>query len=390
MKLLVSAAETSADLHAAQVVARLRSKVPNLRIMGIGGPALRAQGLEPVARAEDLAVMGSFEILSKFRKITAARKAVLELAARERPDLALLVDYPGFHFNVAPRLKALGIRIAYFIPPKVWVWKKGRIQQMKAWVDRVFCVLPFEAPLYTQAGIRAEFVGSPLVDELPWMLSRQEARRELGLDGSQPLLAVLPGSRDSELEHHLVPFVEAARSFASANGMQVLVVLPEGSDLARWKAFLSRTSISASVVSWQVGRSGHVLRAADLGLIKSGTATLEAAILECPMVVAYRPGQFTSWAVKNVIRYRGPVALANLYEQGPLTRETVVPEVLHDEVTSSNLQLALERVWGDPMVLARMRQGLSRIRELALRSAEGVQPSERVADGLIRMWGEPK
>ena len=131
MKLLVSAAETSADIHAAQVVAALRRKVPSLTVFGIGGPALREQGLDPVARAEDLAVMGSFEILSKFKKITSARKALLERASVEKPELALLVDYPGFHFNVAPRLKSLGIKIAYFIPPKIWVWRRGRLAKMR-------------------------------------------------------------------------------------------------------------------------------------------------------------------------------------------------------------------------------------------------------------------
>lgn len=390
MKLLVSAAETSADIHAAQVVAALRSRVPSLRVMGIGGPALREQGLESVASSEDLAVMGSFEVLSKFRKITAARRALLQLAERERPELALLVDYPGFHFNVAPRLKALGIRIAYFIPPKIWIWRKGRLARMKAWADRVFCILPFESPLYEQAGIPAEFVGSPLVDELPWKLSKQEARAPLGIAEGEQVLAVLPGSRESELQSHLLPFLEAARAFAEPRGWRVVVALPDTIDLETWRTHARRAGLAwpATIrIDWLSGRSGLLLRAADLGLIKSGTATLEAALLELPMVVAYRPGHFTSWAFKNVIRYRGPVSLANLFENGPLTRDWIVPEVLHEEMTATQLHEALEKIWNDPLTLERMRLGLARIRELALKSAADNRAGDRVAEGLIRMWG---
>ncbi len=380
MRLLVSAAETSADLHAAQVVAALRKQVPHLSIFGIGGPALRAQGLEAVARAEDLAVMGSFEVLSKFRTILSARRALLEAAEERRPEVALLVDYPGFHFNVAPKLKALGARIAYFIPPKVWVWRRGRLGLMKKWVDRVFCILPFEAPLYQQAGIAAEFVGSPLFEELPWAVSREEARKKLGWSADERVLAVLPGSRRSELQSHLGPFLEAALEVGSRRGFRVVVVLPETVSLSEWKR--------DSRVEWMQGGSGWVLRASDLALVKSGTATLEAAILECPMVVAYRPGQFTSWAVKRVIRYAGPVSLANLYEQGPLTRERVVPEVLHEDMTAARLVAELLQLIDDPAERERMLTGLRRIREQALQGASGVPAGERVARGLIQLWGE--
>jgi len=383
LKLLVSAAETSADLHAAQVVAALRRKVPNLRVFGIGGPALREQGLEAVAKAEDLAVMGSLEVISKFRVITAARRALLDLAQREKPELALLVDYPGFHFNVAPKLRAMGVRIAYFIPPKIWVWRKGRVRQMKSWASKVFCILPFEAPLYREAGIPAEFVGSPLVEELPWQVSRAEARAHLGWGADEKVLAVLPGSRTSELANHVGPFLEAARLFAVKQGYRVVVVLPETVELRHWKL----SSVERVQVDWLQGKAGWVLRAADLGLIKSGTATLEAAILECPMVVAYRPGQFTSWAVKNLLRYRGPVALANLYESGPLTREKVVPEILHDEVTAQRLEQELTALARDPGLLDSMKNGLLRIRELALQSASATPSGERVAEGLLELWG---
>ncbi len=382
MKLLVSAAETSADLHAAQVIEALRRRVPHLEIFGIGGPALRAQGLEAVARAEDLAVMGTFEVLSKFGAITAARRALLDSARQRRPEVALLVDYPGFHFNIAPKLKAMGTRIAYFIPPKVWVWRRGRLRRMKEWADSVFCILPFEAPLYAQAGIKAEFVGSPLVGELPWSASKAEARARLNWRADEKILVVLPGSRSTELESHLEIFVEAAVRFAKQKGFRVTVVLPE-------TVALPEPSSRDPRVQWLHGNSGWALRAADLGLIKSGTATLEAAILETPMVVAYRPGQFTSFAVKHLIGYLGPVSLANLYEKGPFCGERVVPEILHGEMTIDRLQRELTHLVDDSTALNTMKAGLRHIRELALQGVSGPSAGERVAQGLLQLWGAP-
>jgi lipid-A-disaccharide synthase len=173
---------------------------------------------------------------------------------------------------------------------------------------------------------------------------------------------------------------------AARHHLRTVVVLPDTVSLEEWRA--RDPGGRAAGVEWLQGSSGWVLRASELALVKSGTATLEAAILECPMVVAYRPGQFTSWAVKRLIRYNGPVSLANLYENGPFTRERVVPEVLHDEMTSERLEAELNRLIEDPLERDRMLTGLRRIREQALQGASGVPAAERVARGLIQLWGE--
>lgn len=397
MRVLISAAEASADLHAAHLVEALRRRVPGLEIAGIGGTHLEEQGLRPVARAAELAVMGSAEILSRLSVIRRAEKDLIREAARIRPDVAVLVDYPGFHFRVGPRLKALGIPVVYFIPPKVWVWRSSRLRVMREWVARVLCILPFEPKIYEDAGIRAEFVGSPLVEELPIRMSREEARAKLGISPAERVLAVLPGSRDSEMERHWRPFLDAARLFAEKSGESWTVLVPIASTLdfehwrgeaESWRRDSGTESIGLRLV--QDG-SGELLRAADLGLIKSGTSTLEAAILECPMVVAYRPGRVTSLAVKHLLRYRGPVGLVNLFRGWKEGDALVAPEILHGEMTAPRLAAELHALRGDAGRLAKMRRDLAGLRELVLSGQNGHGgPSDRAAEAVIAVVEEAR
>jgi lipid-A-disaccharide synthase len=193
VKLLISAAEASADLHSAQLIRAFKRRVSDLYSFGIGGKNLEAEGMDILARAEDLAVMGSIEILSRLSKIRQAERELLRQASEKRPDVAILVDYPGFHFRVGPRLHAMGIPVIYYIPPKVWVWRKKRLNSMKKWVSQVLCILPFEPKLYHEAGISAEYVGSPLVEELPLSISKLEARNALGLHPEDHVLVIMPG-----------------------------------------------------------------------------------------------------------------------------------------------------------------------------------------------------
>ncbi len=391
MKLLISAAEASADLHAARLVDALRSRVSRLDLIGIGGSHLEREGLQPLAKASDLAVMGSLEVLSRLPVIRRAGKDLLREAEKFRPDVAVLVDYPGFHFRLAPRLHAMGIPVVYFIPPKVWVWRKSRLRTMKPWVSKVLCILPFEPPLYQAAGIDADYVGSPLVDELPIHLTRSEARARLAFSEQERVMALLPGSRPSEMKRHWTAFLDAALLFARRRREHWTVAIPIASTLpfSFWREqaerWLERRQAEEFLkVQVLQESSGEILRAADMALIKSGTSTLEAGVLECPMVIAYRPGRVTSFAVRNILRYRGPVGLVNLFSGWRNGGALIAPEVLHEEMTAERLAFELESVFGSEDRLGRMRRELAQLREQML-SMEGTHggPSARAADAVL-------
>jgi len=388
---LVSAAEASADLHAAQLVAAIRRRMPNLELMGIGGKHLEGEGLRPVAHASDLAVMGSVEVLSRLATIRRAGRDLLAAAQAGRPDVAILVDYPGFHFRIGPRLRAMGIPVVYFIPPKVWVWRRSRLQTMKSWVSRVLCILPFEPKIYEEAGIAAEFIGSPLIEELPVRMPREEARAHFGLDPDVRALAVLPGSRPSEMERHWRPFLDAAGTFCERTGGKWVVLLPIAAtlDMDHWslqaEPWKRRLPPAVEIRLTREG-SGMALRAADLALVKSGTATLEAGVLECPLVVAYRPGKVTSFAVKHLLRYRGPVGLVNLFRGWKPGDAYLAPEVLHEEMTAERLSEELHALFSDRERLDRMRQDLRELREAMMSGANGHGgPSDRAAASVIEV-----
>ncbi len=391
MRVLVSAAEASADLHAAQLVAAIRRRIPSLELMGIGGKHLEAEGLRPVARAADLAVMGSVEVLSRLPTIRRAGRNLLAEAQARRPDVAVLVDYPGFHFRIGPQLHAMGIPVVYFIPPKVWVWRKSRLQAMKSWVSRVLCILPFEPKIYDEAGIAAEFIGSPLIEELPVRMPREEARAHFRLASDVRALAVLPGSRPSEMKRHWQPFLDAACTFCEMAGGKWVVLLPIAAtlDLDHWNAqadsWARRLPPTVEIRLTREG-SGMALRAADLALVKSGTATLEAGVLECPMVVAYRPGKVTSLAVKHLLRYRGPVGLVNLFRGWKPGDAYLAPEVLHEEMTAERLSAELHALFSDRERLDRMKHDLRELREVMMSGANGHGgPSDRAAAAVIEV-----
>jgi len=240
-----------------------------------------------------------------------------------------------------------------------------------------------------EAGIPAEFIGSPLVEELPVRLPREEARAKLGIAPDSRVLAVLPGSRQSEMKRHWDPFLEAARHFALQAGGKWSVLIPIAATLdqeewesqaARWREGLPE-SVEVRLIR---DGSGLVLRAADLGLIKSGTSTLEAGVLECPMVIAYRPGKVTSLAVKHVLRYRGPVGLVNLFRGWKAGDPYIAPEILHSEMTADRLSSELLALYSNGERLEKMRHDLAQLRELMLAGSNGHGgPSDRAAEVVI-------
>jgi lipid-A-disaccharide synthase len=378
-----------------------------VRAEGVGGPALLAEGLLAVEDARELQSMGFGEVVARLPRIWKVLRKLTRRAREFAPQVAVVIDYPDFHFRLARALERGGVPLVYYIPPKVWVWRRGRLRVLRKRFSRILGIFPFEEALYARAGAPFVFVGNPLLDELPLTLTRAEARARLGIGTaeSQVVLALLPGSRPSEIENHLPVFLEGALLLASQLGRPLLGLLPLAdartaervrSVVAEWRRQKQEGGLRAlELLELRVsaGDSREVLVAADCGWVKSGTATLEAAILGCPHVLVYRVRASSAWLFRHLVRYRGPVGLGNLLAawdperpEGYRTAQAprAVPEVLLEEVTAERLASEALALLTDAAKRASQILSFQRVRA-HLSVATGESPSERAAREVLEV-----
>jgi lipid-A-disaccharide synthase len=353
-RVLIVAGESSGDRHAARVVRALNA-IGACRVRGVTGPALAAAGAERVAAMEDLAVIGFTGVLARLPRILRARRALLAAAAEFRPDVALLVDSPGFNFRVGPALKQRGIPIFYYIAPQVWAWHRSRAAQMAGWVDRLAVVFPFEARLFGDAGVTTRFVGHPLLEDLEPEVDAATLERELGLTrGVSRLIGLLPGSRRGEFRAHAPIMVEAARRLLARDGGRVaaLALAPGLEPGAAEIAAIERAGVR--IVR---GRTRALQAYAECCAVASGTATLETALFGTPLVVVYRTGALNYAIARRVVK------LAHIGLPNIVAGEEVAPELVQHDFTAERLAALLEGWLGDPEALAARRRTLARVRE---------------------------
>lgn len=338
MKILVVAGEASADLHAGHVVEELQAKTC-VELIGVGGDRLSVLGLKPLKTPREMAVVGLAEALKKIPQSLRLLKDLESLAARERPDFALLLDLPDFNLRLAPKLKALGIPVVYYISPQVWAWRKGRVIQMAECIDLLLCILPFEKEWYEKNApkkLRVEYVGHPVIKEVPVFAYVPQKEK----------IALLPGSRESEIQSLLPDLLRAAVLMKKQNPhLQFHLPLAEplrksmiARELLSLKGPLS-AELNALGANFHVEEiSAHeILRSSKLALIASGTATLEAAVVGTPMIVVYRVSATTAFLFRYLVRYQGPIAMVNLVHKGLGSNERVVPELLQDDASPEKL-----------------------------------------------------
>jgi lipid-A-disaccharide synthase len=347
--IMVVAGEASGDLHGATLCRALRALVPAHPLRGMGGERMAAAGLERLADVTRSAAVGSTEAVGRLPGLVRAwRRLRSELESPNPPAVLVLIDFPEFNMRLARVASRAGIPVVYFIPPQVWAWRPWRVRAIARRVALVLAVFPFEVPLYRAAGTRVEFVGHPVLDALVEAPSREVARRRLGLPDTVPVVGLLPGSRVQEIEGTLpVLHAAAARIAATVPATRfVLGAVGNGaeSDLAR---ALGHRAPTVQIVR---GDTYAVIRAADLLLVNSGTATLEAALLGTPMVVCYRLARLTELWVRLLVRVPW-ISLANL-----TLGRAVVPEVYQRAFTP-------ERVAAEALALLRSPAGLDRQRE---------------------------
>ncbi|MCC7099720.1 MAG: lipid-A-disaccharide synthase [Rubrivivax sp.] len=333
MRLAMVAGEASGDLLAEPVLASLRQRWPQLDAFGIGGPRMRAQGFQAWWGSDALAVRGYVEVLRHYRGIRAIREQLAARLLREPPRVFVGVDAPDFNLGLEARLRKGGIRTVHFVCPSIWAWRGGRVKKLAAACDHVLCLFPFEPELLHAHGVAATYVGHPLADAIPLQPPRAAARAALGIAAEEPLVALLPGSRASEVQYNAAAFLQAA-GLMHARRPELRFVLPVAPGLRA--AIDTRVAQHAPALPLIVteGRSHEALAACDVTLIASGTATLEAALFGRPMVIGYRMHPLSYQLMKRMA-YQPWVGLPNI-----LCRDFVVPELLQQACTPAALAQA--------------------------------------------------
>ena len=322
--------EASGDAHAARVITELKKQAPNTRVSGIGGDNLRAAGMNVIIDFSELAVMGLLEVLKRYRFLKQIFDQMVELLKTEKPDLLVLVDYPGFNLKLAKAAKRLSIPVVYYISPKVWAWRKGRVKTIKQVVDEMLVLFPFELPIYEKAGVPVKCVGHPLIDAVQRKLTTEQAKKKLSLDEGHKVVGLFPGSRRSEVEV-LLPLMIQAGSKLYKNNPELQFVLPiaPGLDATIFNSILIHALIPVQVVSSDFY---ELTSACDVIVAASGTVTLEIALLNVPHFICYRVSPLTYGIMSRLVKIPY-VGLCNI-----ITGKKLITEIIQDEVTVDRLE----------------------------------------------------
>lgn len=353
-RIMVVAGEASGDLHGAALVEALRRHAPPLTFSGMGGLRMRSAGVHLLADAGETAVVGISELWEKRRALRAALRALRGHLAEARPALLICIDFPDFNLLLARTARRLGIPVCYFISPQVWAWRRGRVRTIRRLVRKMLVLFPFEESLYRAAGVDVTFVGHPLLDALATVPPRERCRERLGATDEVKILGLLPGSRAAEIRRHLPLLLDAAaRVRAEESRVTVLLGLSDTADRPAVEAVVTHAGVPVRVIQ---GHTHEVMRAADFLLAVSGTVTLEAAILETPMLITYRVGRLSSWLARALIRVSF-VGLPNL-----VAGKAIVPELLQYDGTPDRLAATALEILRSPARQGEMRAALADVR----------------------------
>jgi lipid-A-disaccharide synthase len=355
----IVAGELSGDLLGAALITALRAQVPNAQFFGVAGPKMIAAGCEPWATADELSVMGLAEVLRHLPRLLKLRASLVERFRAARPHVFIGIDSPEFNLGLAKRLKREGIKTVQYVSPQVWAWRQGRVRTIGEACDLVLCLLPFETDFYTRYGVRAVFVGHPLADQIPLEIDRAAARRDLDIDPAAFVVALLPGSRLSEVER-LGNDLATAAAWIAARRPEISFVAPMASPRVRQSFERKIAEVpNAPMIRILDGHAQRVLAAADAAIVASGTATLETLLSRRPMVVAYRFAAFTAF----VLRSLGLIKVQFFSQPNLLTGRRLVPEFLQEQVNGADLGAALLNELADPEHLAELQREFRTLHE---------------------------
>lgn len=326
-------------MHGSNLVRAIINQAPGTQIKGIGGKKMKDAGVEIIVPASDMAVVGLIEVFTRLHTIIHAHRKLKHLLKHNRPDLLILIDYPGFNLSLARIAKRYGVPVLYYISPQVWAWRRGRIKKITRRVDRMVVILPFEKVYYKNGGVDVDYVGHPLLDAVPQEIDRKTVIKNLGLRDDYPIIGLLPGSRTEEVQTLLPLMIEGIR-LLSVHHPNIQCILPLASTipLKLVEAEIQKSSIPITVSREDIYST---LSVCDLALVASGTATLETAIMEVPMVIVYRVSSISFWMGKKIVKVPY-IGLANL-----VAGQKIVPELLQDEVTPPRIAEEAQNILGD-------------------------------------------
>ena len=351
-QILISAGEASGDMYAARLAKALRARA-DVHLFGMGGTRMREAGVELVADCAEVSLVGIVEIAKKLPALNRVWKRLVEESQRRNPRFAILTDFPGFHLRLARELKRQGVQNIYFVCPQFWAWRPWRANLVRRRFVRGLCIFPFEQDWYRARGVPADFIGHPLVGNVGAKRSRAEFAAFFGLDPAKPIVAVLPGSRAGEISHHMPPLVQSCHLIAKSHPVQFVLALAPGMGASQVASYL-KPEVPLHVVE---DATYDALGAADVAIVSSGTATVEAALMDTPMIVVYRLAPVTAAIARWLVR-TPMFAMVNL-----IAGKRVVPELVQKDFTPSRVGDEVIRLLDSPEARAEMRRGLASVRE---------------------------
>ncbi len=328
-KILIVAGEASGDLHGSSLIRELKSINPHLQFLGIGGDRMRKEGLELVYHIDKLSIMGFFEVLKNLNLIRKVMATMVKAVEQRRPDLIVLIDYPGFNLRFAKRVKRSGIPIAYYISPQVWAWGGNRVKKMKDLIDKMIVIFPFEVEIYKRFDIDCEFVGHPLLEVVRPVMSEEDFRSKFDLRKNEVLLGLLPGSRWQEVEKILPIMVKTAELLAPRiKNLRVMLGLASTVKKERVETILNEFKSEVGIIE---NLTYDLMKHSDILLVTSGTATLESAILGTPFLVLYKTSLWTYLFAKSLVSIPN-IALANV-----VAGKKIVPEYIQGKAVPTHI-----------------------------------------------------
>ncbi len=378
-KILIVAAEASSCLYAQRLLQYWKKHNISVEAFGIGNRAMIDEGFDCLAKAEDLAVVGVQEVLAHWPVIKKAFYDLLDAARERRPQVVLLLDYPDFNLRLAKKLKAIGIPVVYYISPQVWAWRTGRVKIIQKYVDKMLVVFPFETDFYSRYGVQVEFVGHPLLDELNPKhfdpIAREVHRAKYAIATDDVVLALMPGSRRSEIKHHLVTQLQAAQQLLTIHPkLKVALFVAPNFSQEMAQEWLADLKVPLMLIK---DEPFSMIDLADIVLCASGTATLMVGLLEKPMVIMYKMNRFSAFLAKRFVKHTSHFGLINL-----VLDERVVPELFQEEAEPSKLVEVLDPLVRDVnqrMIMAsKLRPARHRL------GSSGA--TQRVASALENYW----
>ncbi len=352
---MIVAGEASGDLHGSNLVNEIHRIDPSVRFYGIGGKKLEKAGVELIASSSDTAVVGLTEVASKLKFILKVMGLLKKSLREEKPDLLILIDYPDFNLPLARTARKNGVRVFYYISPQVWAWRKRRVKQIEKIVDRMAVILPFEAQIYDKSKLDVSFVGHPLLDVVKKKYYREEALKKFGLEEGRTTIGILPGSRESEVKKLLPEMLKAAGILKDRiASVQFVLPLADTLNIGFVLRIIGQYPVEVKIIKDDIY---DVIGISDVVMVASGTATLETALLETPMVIIYKVSPLSYYIGRMFINVNN-IGLVNI-----IAGKTIVPEFVQNKATASNIAKEISDILANRSRMDRIKEELSRVKE---------------------------